>query len=186
MLPSPEGCSEPPGSPQNSGLDILLEGLKLLWEQANHVCLHSSGLCLLSSWHAFKWRGVLGPLHSPHCPGSDLILYNQSIPRTLFMIWGPHLVPSTGIQSPSREVLLVLTHTRADLSQRVGANSLCGWYNTCRGMGKWEKGTAAKKGVLAIVLWAPGAWFYGGNSGRQWMAQKHSLCWGNCSQGGYF
>lgn len=80
--------------------------------------------------------GVLGPLHSPHCPGSDFILYNHSIPRTLFMIWGPHLVPSTGIQSPSREVLLVLTRTRADLSQRVGSNSLFGWYNTCRGMGK--------------------------------------------------
>lgn len=94
-------------SPQNSGLDILAEVLRLLQDRWTmfvsivlvYVC------CPLGIFSSEG--GIVGPPHSPHGPGLDLILYNQSIPRSLFVIWGPHCVPSVGTQILLREAFLV-------------------------------------------------------------------------------
>lgn len=65
--------------------------------------------------------GIVGPPHSPHGPGLDLILYNQSIPRSLFIIWGPQCVPQCGDTNTFERSFLGLG------SQKSRSESKC-WY----------------------------------------------------------
>lgn len=136
MLPSPERYSETPCQPPEPWPGHPTGRIKASLRQADRVCQHSSVYVYCPLGIFSSEGGILGPLHSPSCPGLDHMLYNQSIPRSLCMIWGPHFWPSLGggmwrlrdTDTFERRVLLAQVPRKAGLTQRMDANSVFGWH----------------------------------------------------------
>lgn len=80
-MPSPEERAEPAGQPAELWPGQLWEGGKLHWDRHDRL----PTTLPVYAWHPFGVLKVVTPSLS-ECPGLGHILYDQSIPRSLFVL----------------------------------------------------------------------------------------------------